>query len=450
MPLSGLDIFKLLPKTNCKDCGFPTCLAFAMQLAAGKVELEKCPHVSEEAKESLSEASQPPILKVELGTGENVYKIGEETVMYRHDRTFVNPNAFAVAVNDNDDAAKIEETIKKINDLKYDRVGQVLDVTAVCLKNKSNDKKTFLDAAEKITGLTKKPVIFVSSDTATLKEIAVLYKDLKPLIYSLDASNIDEMMDVIKETGCPAAVKGDSFDEISELTNKLRNAGIKNIIIDMASRDLKDSFFNQIILRRAAIVKQDRAVGYPTIVFPDEMTEDPLMETLIASLFVTKYSSIIVLSDFKPENIFPLLVYRQNIYTDPRKPMAVEQKIYEINNPDSNSPVLITTNFSLTYFIISGEVESSKVPSWLIVMDVEGQSVLTAWAAGKFVPELIANYIKKSGIAEKISKKEIIIPGYVAQLQGELEDELDCEWKIVVGPREAGEVPKFLKSYAGK
>ena len=450
MPLSGLDIFKLLPKTNCKDCGFPTCLAFAMQLAAGKVELEKCPHVSEEAKEALSEASQPPILKVELGTGENTYKIGEETVMYRHDRTFVNPNAFAVVVNDDDEAAKIEEKIKKINDLKYERVGQVIEVNAVCLKNNSNDKKTFLDAAAKITAMTKKPVIFASSDSSTLKEVAVTYKDVRPLIYALDASNIDEMIDTIKETGCPVAVRGDSFDEISELTNKLRTAGIKNIVIDMDSRDLKDSFFNQIILRRAAVVKQDRALGYPTILFADEMTDDPLMETLIASIFVTKYSSIIVLSDFKPENIFPLLVYRQNIYTDPRKPMAVEQKIYEINNPDKDSPVLITTNFSLTYFIISGEIESSKVPSWLLVMDVEGQSVLTAWAAGKFVPELIANFIKKSGITEKISKKELIIPGYVAQLQGELEDELDGEWKIVVGPREAGEVPKFLKSYSVK
>ncbi len=450
MPLSGLDIFKLLPKTNCKDCDFPTCLAFAMQLAAGKVELEKCPHVSEEAKEALSEASQPPILKVELGTGENAYKIGEETVMYRHDRTFVNPNAFAVAINDNDDAAKIEDTVKKINETKYDRVGQVLEVNAVCLKNKSSDKKTFLDAAEKIAGLTDKPLIFVSSDTATLKEAAETYKDLKPLIYALDSANLDDMMGVLKETGCPAAVRGKTFDEISALTDKLRNAGIKNIIIDMESRDLKETFFNQVILRRAAVVKQDRTVGYPTILFADEMSDDPLMETLIASLFVTKYASIIVLSDFKAENIFPLLVYRQNIYTDPRKPMAVEQKIYEINNPDSNSPVLITTNFSLTYFIISGEVESSKVPSYLLVMDVEGQSVLTAWAAGKFVPELIANYIKKSGIAEKVSKKEIIIPGYVAQLQGELEDELEGEWKVIVGPREAGEVPKFLKSYAGK
>jgi len=447
MPLSGLDIFKLLPRTNCKDCGIPTCLAFAMQLAAGKIELEKCPHVSEQAKEALEEASQPPILKVEIGAGENVCRIGEETVMYRHDRTFVNPNAFAVAVDDNSDQSKIEEILKKVNDLKYDRVGQILEINAVCLRNTSGDKNTFLETAKNIIGLTNKPIIFASSDTETLKTVISQYKDKKPLIHAIDQSNIDSLTGVIKETGCPVAVKGKTFDDISALTGKLRNEGIRNIIIDIGDRNFKGDFFNQIALRRAAINKKDRLFGYPTIVFPCEMTGDPLKETLIASVFVAKYGSIIVLSNANPQNIFPLLVYRHNIYTDPRKPMAVEQKIYEINSPDTNSPVLITTNFSLTYFIISGEVESSKIPSWLLVMDVEGQSVLTAWAAGKFVPEMIANFVKKSGIEQKVGKKEIVIPGYVAQLQGELEDELGNEWKVVVGPREAGEVPKFLKNY---
>lgn len=408
MPLSGLDIFKLLPKTNCKDCEYPTCLAFAMQLAAGKAELEKCPHVSEQAKEALAEASQPPILKVEIGSGENAFKIGEETVVFRHDRTFVNPNAFAVAIDDNTGPAKIEETVKNVNNLKYDRVGQILEVNAVCLKNTSKDKDTFLAAADKIAGLTNKPMIFVSSDTETLKAVASQYKDRKPIIHAIDNSNIDAMIGPVKETGCAVVVRGKTFDDILALTERLRNEGIKSIIIDIGERNLKSDFFNQITLRRAAINKKNRLLGYPTIVFPGEMTDDPLKETLIASVFVAKYSSIIVLSNANPQNLFPLFVYRQNIYTDPRKPMAVEQKIYEINNPDSSSPVLITTNFSLTYFIISGEVESSKVPSWLLVMDVEGQSVLTAWAAGKFIPEQIAKFINKSGIAEKVGKKKLL------------------------------------------
>jgi len=448
MALSGLEIFKKLPKTNCKDCGFPTCLAFAMQLAAGKVELEKCPHISEEVKEALSEASQPPILKVEIGAGNDSFVIGEETVMFRHDRTFVNQNAFAVTVEDDMDSSKIEEIIKDVNEIAYERVGQILKLDAICIKNKSKDKDKFLEVTDKVASLTKIPLILVSSDTEILKSAAGKFKENKPLIHAATADNIDFFIALGKETGCPIAVRGKSFEDIAVVTGKMREAGIKNLVIDIGSRDFKDDYYNQIILRMAAIKQKNRLFGYPTIVFPGEMTDDPLKETLIASVFVAKYGSIIVLSNASHQNIFPLMVYRQNIYTDPRRPMQVEQKIYEIGSPDENSPVLITTNFSLTYFIISGEVESSKVPSWLLVMDVEGQSVLTAWAAGKFVPELIAQFVKKSGIAEKVKKKEIVIPGYVAQLQGELEDELGDGWKVVVGPREAGEVPKFLKEYS--
>jgi acetyl-CoA decarbonylase/synthase complex subunit gamma len=450
MALSGLEIFKKLPKTNCKDCGFPTCLAFAMQLAAGKVELEKCPHISEEAKKALSEASQPPILKVEIGIGDDSFTVGEETVLFRHDRTFVNQNAFAVTVKDNMDSGKIEEMIKSINKVEYERVGQVLKIDAVSIKNESKSKEKFLEVIDKIVSLTKKPLILVSSDPETLKAAAEKFKDNKPLIHAAAGDNVDLFIEIGKNTGCPIAVKGKSFEDIAAMTEKMRGAGIKNLVIDIGSRDFKSDFYNQTILRMAAIKQKNRLFGYPTIVFPDEMTDDPLKEALIASVFVAKYGSIIVLSNADSHNIFPLLVYRQNIYTDPRRPMQVEQKIYEVGSPGEDSPILITTNFSLTYFIISGEVEASKVPSWLLVMDVEGQSVLTAWAAGKFVPELIAQFVKKSGITDKVKKKEIIIPGYVAQLQGELEEELGDEWKVVVGPREAGEVPKFLKGYAGK
>ncbi len=447
MALSGLEIFKKLPKTNCKECGFPTCLAFAMQLAAGKVELEKCPHISDEVKEALSEASQPPILKVEIGVGEESFAVGEETVLFRHDRTFVNQNAFAIIIEDDMDSGKIEEVVKNINSIVYERVGQILKLDAVCIKNKSENREKFLKVVGDVTSLTKKPLILVSVDPETLKSAADMFKENKPIIHAATADNIDFFIAIGKETGCPIAVRGKTFEDIAAITEKMRNAGIKNLVIDIGSRDFKDDFYNQIILRMAAIKQKNRLFGYPTIVFPDEMTDDPLKETLIASIFVAKYGSIIVLSNTNSQNIFPLLIYRQNIYTDPRRPMQVEQKIYEIGSPNESSPVLITTNFSLTYFIISGEVESSKVPSWLLVMDVEGQSVLTAWAAGKFVPELIAQFIKKSGIAEKVKKKEIVIPGYVAQLQGELEEELGEEWKVVVGPREAGEVPKFLKEY---
>jgi acetyl-CoA decarbonylase/synthase, CODH/ACS complex subunit gamma len=446
MALSGLDIFKMLPKTNCKDCGFPTCLAFAMQLAAGKIELGKCPHVSEQAKSSLSEASQPPVLGVEVGVGEEKFKVGEETVLFRHERTFVNQNAFAVAISDENDLAKIEEDIKKIEEVKYERVGQVLKIDSIAIINKSNDKAKFLDAAKKAASITKKPLILVCENAEILAEAAKALKDLKPLLSGANSSNSDKVLEICKETGCPVVVSGKDFSQTGDMVEKFRAQGIKNIILNIGSENLRENFSNQVILRRAAIKKKIRTFGYPTIVFPNLMTSDPLKEAAIASIFVAKYAGIIVISNADYENIFPLMIYRQNIYTDPRKPMQVVEKIYEIGNPDKNSPVLITTNFSLTYFIVSGEVENSKVPVWLLVMNVEGQSVLTAWASGKFIPEEIAKFIKRSGIEEKTSKKEIIIPGYVAQLKGELEDELSG-WSIVVGPRESGEIAKFLKSY---
>ncbi|MDD5601039.1 MAG: acetyl-CoA decarbonylase/synthase complex subunit gamma, partial [Actinomycetota bacterium] len=396
------------------------------------------------------EASQPPVLKVEVGTREDSFVVGEETVLFRHDRTFVNQNAFAVTINDGMSSDKIEEVVKKVNSIAYERVGQILKVDAICIKNKSGNREKFMEITGKVGSLTKKPLIISSEDPQTLKNAAETFRERKPLIHAASSDSVDLFIEIGKETGCPIAVRGKTFEDVMEVTEKMRDAGIKNIVIDIGVRNFKDDFYNQIILRMAAIKQKNRLLGYPTIVFPDEMTDDPLKEALIASVFVAKYGSIIVLSNADYQNIYPLLVYRQNIYTDPRRPMQVEQKIYEIGNPDENSPVLITTNFSLTYFIISGEIENSKVPSWLLVMDVEGQSVLTAWAAGKFVPELIARFVNQSGIADKVKKKELVIPGYVAQLQGELEDELGGGWKVVVGPREAGEVPKFLREYTGK
>ncbi|MCJ7666634.1 MAG: acetyl-CoA decarbonylase/synthase complex subunit gamma, partial [Actinobacteria bacterium] len=275
MALSGLEIFKKLPKTNCKDCGFPTCLAFAMQLAAGKVELEKCPHVSDDAKESLSEASQPPILKVEIGSGDGAFVIGEETVLFRHDRTFVNQNAFAVTVSDDMPDEKIELIVGDINNISYERVGMTLALDAVCVKNKSGDRGKFMAAAEKVNSLSKKPMILVSADTAALKEAAEKFKDKKPLLHGATKDNIDDMISIGKDTGCPIVIIGSTADEVMELTAKARETGIKNMIIDIGSRKLKDDFRNQVILRSAAIKKQERSLGYPTIVFPDEMTDDP-------------------------------------------------------------------------------------------------------------------------------------------------------------------------------
>jgi acetyl-CoA decarbonylase/synthase complex subunit gamma len=268
----------------------------------------------------------------------------------------------------------------------------------------------------------------------------------KPLLYAATKDNVDKVGNIAKENNCPVVAKGGNIDEVIELTTKLTAMGIKEIVIDSGSRKLKKAFEDQIVIRRSAIKKAFRPLGFPTIAFQCEMTDDLMEETLIAATFIAKYAGIIVLSDLQGQSLYPLLVQRMNIFTDPQRPMATEQGIYPINNPDENSPVLISTNFSLTYFIVSGEIESSRVPTWLIIMDTEGLSVLTAWAAGKFSADAIGPFVNKCGIADKVKHKSLVIPGLSASISGELEEELPG-WKITIWPREAANIPPFLKEY---
>jgi acetyl-CoA decarbonylase/synthase complex subunit gamma len=265
------------------------------------------------------------------------------------------------------------------------------------------------------------------------------------LIYAANNGNSDALANLAKENKCPLVVKADNLDALIALSDKLTAAGLKDLVLDSGSRTLRKAFEDQIFIRRAALNQKNRSLGFPTITFPCEMTKDPMKEAMIAATFVAKYAGIIVLSDFQGESLFPLLVERLNIYTDPQRPMMMQQGIYPIGNPVEDSPVLITTNFSLTYFIVSGEIESSRVPSWLLVMDTEGLSVLTAWAAGKFVGDAIGAFIKKSGITDKVKHRRVVIPGAVAAVSGDLEEELGSGWEVKIGPREAAHIPAYLK-----
>jgi acetyl-CoA decarbonylase/synthase, CODH/ACS complex subunit gamma len=442
MALTGIQIFKLLPKTNCGDCGLPTCLAFAMALAAAKSELEKCPFVSDEAKEQLSEASAPPIRQVTIGTGEYAVKVGGETVLYRHEKTFFNKPGLALLITDSMDDAEVDRRFGKLAELQFERVGLNLRPELVAVKNGGNKEK-FLSIVKKAAG-SPYGVILMSSDAVTMKEALELVKEKKPLIYAATKDTADAFGALAKEYACPLAVKGENLDDASTLSEKLTGMGLKDLVLDSGARSVKAGFQDQIFMRRAALLSKFKPLGFPTITFPCEMTDDLAKETLIASLFIAKYAGIIVLSAFEGENVFPLLLERLNIYTDPQRPMTTEQGIYPINNPDQNSPVLVTCNFSLTYFIVTGEIENSRVPTWLCVMDTEGLSVMTAWAAGKFVGDAVGPFIKKSGIADKVAHKKLVIPGYSATILGDLEEELPG-WEIIVGPREAAHLPAFLK-----
>jgi len=446
MALTGIEIFKLLPKTNCKECGEPTCLAFAMKLAGGKAELSACPHVSDEAKEKLSEAAAPPIRPVVVGVGERALKVGGETVMFRHEKRFENPPGFAILISDTMDEAEIDSRLERFRRFEYERVGLTLRPELVAVKSESEDAAKFAAVVNKVKQDTDAGIILMSETPDVLAAGLKACADRKPLIYAATKDNLDQIASLAKENSCPVAVKGASLEEVSQLTTKLTEAGVNDIVLDSGARTVRQAFEDQVVIRNLALTKRFRPLGFPTIVFPCEMTSDPMKEALIASMFVAKYGGIIVLSDFQGESLFPLLVERLNIYTDPQRPLATTEGIYEIGSPDENSPVLITTNFSLTYFLVGGYIESSKTPGYLLVKDTEGLSVMTAWAAGKFVADIIAPFVKKCGIEDKVKHRKLIIPGYAAAESGGLEEELPG-WEILVGPREGAHIPGYLKTW---
>jgi acetyl-CoA decarbonylase/synthase, CODH/ACS complex subunit gamma len=447
MALTGVEIFKLLPKTNCKKCGFPTCLAFAMKLAQRQATLDACPDVSDEAKQKLGEASAPPVRPITLGTGDKAVKMGEETVLFRHDKRFVNPCAFALEIKDTLTEADINAKVEEVLNSEIDRVGQKLRIDAIALTNDSNDTAKFESVAKVVAEKAPDvPVIICTTNLQSAEAVLKIYADKKPVLYGANAENTEGMASLAKtykSTLGVAASPSGGLDELCTLTEKIKKLGVEDMVIDSGARKAKEILEQNTIIRRAAIKKNFKALGYPIITFAQR--DDSLAETLIASLGVAKYSSIIVLSSIEKWKNLALFTARQNIYTDPQVPMQVEQKIYPIGEPTPESPLLITTNFSLTYFIVSGEIENSKMPSYLAVMDCEGLSVLTAWAAGKFTASKIAQFIRESGIENSVKHRELIIPGYVAILSGAIEDKLEG-WKVTVGPREANGLPAFMKT----
>lgn len=442
MALSGLQIYKHLPKTNCKDCNFPTCLAFAMQLAGKKVSLDKCPHVTEEAKQALEGASQPPIRLVTVGSGENKLELGNETVMFRHQERFYHPVGIGILIEDTLDDAALKERIDKINKLKFERVGMEIKVDLIAVKNSSGDAAKFTKVISEIIGKSKLSLILISEKADNLAEGIKVAKDRKPLIHSATKDNYEAIAKIVKENNLPLVVSGNSLDEIAGLTQKLVALGVQDLILDTGPKGPLEKIADLTYARRMALRKTFRPLGYPAITFTQN--QDPYDEICEAAGYVAKYAGIVMLKGTEDWQFLTLLALRNDIYTDPQKPVQVEAKINEIGAVQKTSPVLVTTNFSITYYTVAGEVEASKVPAFVISCDAEGMSVLTAWAAEKFTAETIAKMLKTSGISEKISHKNVVIPGYVAVLSGKLEEE--SKWKVLVGPREASGIPSYLKS----
>ncbi|MBM4320435.1 MAG: acetyl-CoA decarbonylase/synthase complex subunit gamma [Deltaproteobacteria bacterium] len=448
MALTGIQIFKHLPKTNCGDCGVPTCLAFAMSLAAGKAELAKCPHVSAEGKAALTEASAPPIRTVEIGPHQDAFKVGGETVLFRHEKTFVNKPGLAVQITDTQSEAEVAGRLARFTELSYTRVGMQLKGELIAIRSTTGDRDRFMRLVAQAKDVPGARLILITEDPELLAAGAAELKGARPLLYAATPRNVEAVGKVAREAGCPVVAKADSLDALAALTEKLNGLGIQDIVLDSGARGLRQAMHDQVHIRRLALLKKMRALGYPTIALPCEMTDDPLKEALYASAFIAKYAGIIVLSDFQGETLFPLLLERLNIYTDPQRPMVAEPKTYSFGAVDERSPLLVTCNFALTHFIVSGEIEASRIPAYLLVVDTEGLSVMTAWAAGKFAGDLVGVAIKKSGFAEQSKSRTVVLPGLAAMISGDLEAEIGEGWKVLIGPREAANITPFLKQIA--
>lgn len=441
MALKGLDIFKLSPKKNCKECGSPTCMAFCMKVAQGAVALDKCPYFSEEAKAKLSEATAPPMKTITVG---NDIKLGGETILFRHEKTLVNRNRFAVPVCTCMDEAAADQKLADIQKVDYERIGEREYIEFVMVRCEKDSADKWEDLVKKAAATGRTLILNCTCPECAKKALAIC-KDGKPILNGATPENYEEMSAIATEAGVTLGVHADSLSELHDLIAKLEAAGNKNLIIDVTGKTVKETFANTVLVRRTALKDGDRTFGYPSIVDLAKLAAgDEHLETALAAVFTLKYGSIIVMERLGYAEALPLYGLRQNVFTDPQKPMKVAPGIYPMNGATPDDPCMLTVDFALTYFLVSGEIERSNVPVNLLITDASGMSVLTAWAAGKFSSSSIKKFFDEFELDKKINNRTLVIPGKVAVMKGEIQDKLP-DWNVVVGTREAVEIVKFLK-----
>lgn len=437
MAVKGLDIFKLSPKKNCKECGSPTCMAFCMKVAQGAVPITKCPYMSEEAIALLSEATAPPMKTIEVGG----QKLGGETVMFRHEKTFVSPTRYAATLSSDMDENAEAAALDALKLIDYERIGEREYVEYVFITDAGN-------GVDKVTALVEKAMslgrglIVETKDPEVAKAVIALTGDV--IIDGADADNWEAMNEAVKDKAV-LGVKAPTPEAFFDVVEKIEKAGNKKLVLDVTADTAKQTFANAVIVRRGALVEGVRTLGYPSIVNIGRIAQgDKHYQNALAALFTVKYGSIVVMDKMTYANALSLYGLRQNVFTDPQKPMRVEPGIYPLNGAGPDDPCIITVDFALTYFLVSGEIERSKEPVNLLISDASGMSVLTAWAAGKFSSNSVKKFFDEFDIAGKINCRTLILPGKVAVMKGEIQDKLP-EWNVVVGTREAVELVKYLK-----
>jgi len=439
MALKGLDIFKLSPKKNCKECGSPTCMAFCMKVAQGAVEIDKCPYFSDDAKAMLNEQTAPPMKTISVGE----HKLGGETVLFRHEKTLVSKNLYAVAVDTNMSAEEVDAKLADAAKIDYERIGERMYVEFIFVANKGNDAAAYAALAQKAAATGRALVLECWDADCAKAALAVVGKNV--ILDGATPANWEAMNAVATEAGVALGVWAENISDLYDTVKNLEGKGNKNLVLDVTGKTAKETLANAVLVRRTAIKDGDRTMGYPSIVNLAKLSGgDTRLETAFAAMFTEKYASIIVMSGMSYAQALPLYGLRQNIFTDPQKPMKVEAKIYPLNGADENSPCALTVDFALTYFLVSGELERSNQPVNLIITDASGMSVLTAWAAGKFSSSTVKKTFDELDIENKIKNRTLIIPGKVAVMKGEIQEKLP-NWNVVVGPLEAVQLPKYMK-----
>jgi acetyl-CoA decarbonylase/synthase complex subunit gamma len=441
MALTGLDIFKLLPKSNCKKCGMPTCLAFAMQLAQKRAKLESCPEVSEDAKQKLAAAAAPPMRKITFGSGDTQVQTGQETVLFRHDEKFHSPTVVAVTVSDKLAGPALQERIKAVKALQFERVGTHIGIRAAAVVNESGSPDTFAQVCAAVKDGTGLALILVTDSPQAMAAAVKRVGPAVPLLAGARTNTAEAMAKIAKESNCPLVARAGSIEELADLSEKIKAAGVENIVLNLDAPALADQLYNLSRMRVLSLKKVFRPLGYPTLSFVSG--GDASRQGAVAISLACKYSGIVVLDTVEPGVLLPLLTAVMNIYSDPQKPVQVEPKVYAVGEPNENSPLMFTTNFSLTYYSLESDVEASRVPSYILVVDTEGTSVLTAYSGDKLNEKVVAQAMQKHEVTKLVKHRKLIIPGYVAVMSGKLEEATN--WEVLVGPRECSMLPKYLQ-----
>jgi len=439
MVLKALDIYKLLPRKNCKECGEPTCLTFAMKLAGSKAKPELCPYLDETAKAVLGASTRPPVQRVRIGVGERSFTVGDELVEFRHEKTFFHEPGVMIAVSDLMPEVAIQKTAVRVRDRLMTRIGSDLRLNGIAVRNESGSPEPFARAVAAVEAVADLPEVLVAEDPAVLEAGLALCGNYRPLIHAATRKNYKELCALAKKFGCPLAVRGGDLDDLADLTGLCVAEGVGHLVLDLSSSSLHETLNAATAARQHAVSRKTPGLGHP--IFIDARPSGLTDATLICG--VLKFGSVLVTDPIPEETERALLVLRQNIYTDPQKPIQITPGLYRVGNPGKESPVLLTVNFSLTYFTLQGYLEASRVPSFMLIADTEGLSVLTAVAAGKLSEGLVHEALVKSGIEQEVAHRTLIIPGYAAPLSGRIEEETG--WKVLVGPRDAADIAEFLE-----